>query len=489
MRVPSETSPSRIRAAVLLAACIGGALPGLAGNAAADDAKSTLGKIPPFPAGFDWPANAAMLEKAIAKRDWATLRTHGWWLWAGLNTDTADGAPLWRAWPTSTQAFNTSSTGALGSAAGHKRALKETNAANTPINLPAPWYPVPTVSNGACQTGTSTELPDGARFEANGDVMIADVVYNQDSYDWVRNTPLNQASVLTTQWQKGDKNIAAFPSTSFVLKHMYWPARGDGYTALPVWHPEKYPPLPARYIGYEYWKDTVAIDPGGKDATPGKTAEVSYLYHFFESDQKTPFPTQTRTARIVPIKDFYHHRIDAAELAAFDANDRTILDASACWLYNRPFQAGDYLVSVAMHINTKEIPGWALQSLWWSDEPDKGPYAANRPAIAPEKAPGPWRHYLMTLEYGIPASPGMLPVAFNPFIELAAAHPIQTNCRNCHTRAAWPRSGVITPDPAQTASYEAQGGPGALADLKPDNPIFSKLMRLDFQWAVSDRAH
>jgi hypothetical protein len=479
----------------LLVACASTVLPStiLLGSStarAADDAaKSTTSTIPPFPGGYDWPANPAVIEKAITNGDWATLRTHGWWLWIGLNTTTANGHPLWCSWPTSTQAFNTTDTGALGSAAGHARTLNAANVANTPINLPAPWYPVPTVNGNTCVTGTSTDLPDGTQFEANGDVMIAGVIYNQDSYDWVRNTPLNQASVLTKALNNGDKTISPFPATSIVLKHMYWPARGDGYTALPVWHPEKYPPLPAKYIGYEYWKDTVAIDPGGAPVPAGKTAQVSYLYHFYEHDKKTLFPTQTRTAKVVSVNDFYNHRVDAAELASMSANDRTILNASACWLYNRPFAAGDYLVSVAMHINTKEIPTWALQSLWWSDMPDAGPYAANRPDINPQKGPGPWRHYLMTLEYGIDAAPGMLPVAFNPFIELAAAHPIQTNCRNCHTRAAWPRKDVIEPPPKSVASYEAAGGPGALVDLKPDNPIFQALMRVDFQWAVSDRAH
>ena len=467
-----------------LAVTLGGAA------AAAEPSAAEPAKIPPFPGGYDWPANPATIQKAISAGDWATLRTHAWWLWIGLNTPAPDGGPLWRAWPTSTQAFASSSTGALGSAAGHARTLNAANFANTPINLPAPWYPVPTVSGKTCTTGTGTELPDGPRFAANGDVLIADVVYNQDSLDWIRNKQLYVASNLTSQWQAGTKAIADFPSTSFVLKHMYWPARGDGPTALPVWHPEKYPPTPATYIGYELWKDTVAIDTSGKPVPPGKTAKVSAFYHFFQSDQKTPFPTQTRDAKLVSVNDFYNHKVDAKELAGMDPRDRAILNSSACWLYNRPFQAGDYLVSVAMHINTKEIPTWALQSLWWSDQPDQGPFAANRPDINPQKGPGPWRHYLLTVEYGIDASPGMLPVAFNPFIELAAAHPIQTNCRNCHTRAAWPRNGLsITPPPTATASYEAKGGPGALVDLQPDDPVFQHLMRLDFQWAVSDRAN
>jgi hypothetical protein len=95
---------------------------------------------------------------------------------------------------------------------------------------------------------------------------------------------------------------------------------------------------------------------------------------------------------------------------------------------------------------------------------------------------------LITVEYGIESSPGMLPMSFNPYIELAAAHPIQTNCRNCHLRAAWPRQGAVPSAPSY-ASYEAAGGPGALVDISADDPIFSQQLLLDFQWAVSDRAN
>ncbi len=476
-----------------LSACSAARDESVADETAAAPTSAALSGAAPFPPGFDWPANPAVLERAIAQGDWAALRRHGWYLWAGINTNTPNGLPVWWSWPTSSQAFPyqspppTATTPATPKAHG----LRAKNAVNTPVQLPAPVYPPPIVSGDTCATGSSTQpgLPDGERFQSNGDIMIAGVVYNADAFGWIQQASLAEAPQLTVEWNRGqgDKVIKPFPSRSIVLKHMYWPLKGDDLTALPVWDPQSYPPQPPTYTGYERWKRIVVVDPSGRPVKPGMTAVARYLFHIFESDGTTPLGPLLKTGPVVSVNDFYHERIDADALAALSDGDRAILDASACWLFNRPFRAGDILATVALHINTKEVPTWALQSLWWHDRPNVGPYAANRPDISPSKAPGPWRHYLMTIEYGIEASPGMLPVAFNPYIELAAGHPIETNCRNCHSRAAWPRKGAV-PNPPATASYQADGGPGLLVDIPDDDPVFDQLMRLDFQWAVSDRA-
>ncbi len=140
-----------------------------------------------------------------------------------------------------------------------------------------------------------------------------------------------------------------------------------------------------------------------------------------------------------------------------------------------------------MHAMTKEQPDWTFQSAWWHDKPNAGPYAADRPNISPSKAPGPWRHYLLTSTYGITQPPlpsNKLPVAYNPYIELAADHPIATNCLNCHSRAAWPNASSsyeATPAPGATA-------PGALDVISETNKIFDGLITTDRMWAISDRA-
>ncbi|MFP2931934.1 hypothetical protein ACLESO_43560 [Pyxidicoccus sp. 3LG] len=192
-------------------------------------------------------------------------------------------------------------------------------------------------------------------------------------------------------------------------------------------------------------------------------------------------------AEVVPLTDFYHQPFTQSDLSALGPKDRALLDASAWWAYQREFRAGDSVVSIATHILTKEMPTWTMQSFWWHDKADAGPFASDRPDIPPSQSPTTWRNYLMVSEYGIPylGAPSQLPAHFNPYIELVS-HPVQTNCRNCHQRAAWPRGGLgMTP----FAQYQlSSDDPGLLTLLKPQDPIFQSLLLLDFQWALSDRA-
>jgi hypothetical protein len=451
----------------------------------------------PFPPGFDWPADPAVLQAAINAKNSAALRQHSWYLWAGINTLDESGRPIWWSWPTSTQAYpyqpppqpvNAVSTSEADSIS-TKHGMRAKNAANTPINLPSPIYVPPAIVGATCQGQTSANgLADGPRFASNGDILIADVVYDEDAFNWIAQTDLANSNTVTAQWNngQGDKQIAPFPNTSIVLKHMYWPVRGDDFTALPVWTVGQYPPTYPNYIGYEYWKRVVIIDPRNKKPKPGMRGVTKYLYNVLDATGKL-MPSKVGSGQIYPVEAFYNQMIDADLLASMDPRDVAILNASACWLYNRPFQAGDYLVTVATHIISKEIPQWTLQSAWWSDNPNAGPFAADRPNIPPQQAPGPWRNYLLTVEYGVPAAPGLLPISFNPYIELAAGHPIQTNCRNCHMRAAWPRKGGVPSAPVYN-SYEATGGPGPLVDLNFTDPVFNQLMTMDLQWAAADRS-
>lgn len=217
----------------------------------------------------------------------------------------------------------------------------------------------------------------------------------------------------------------------------------------------------------------MAVDPGGRVRGKGK---VDFLFGVYDSAGKAALPTRHATVDVHPIDEFFTQRIDQARWDALDVEDQRMLDAASQWAHGKPFEPGDHVVTVAMHIITKEIPQWTLQSAWWSDLPDAGPYAADRPALP--QAQGPWQRYLMTVEDGITREPGgaALPVAFNPFIELAATHPVATNCRNCHLRASWP-----------TSSYLTKTGPGPLANLGVGDGLFAGLLLTDFQWVIADR--
>jgi hypothetical protein len=484
-------------------------------------------KPQPFPAGFDYPLSQQVLEGAVQRQDIPFLRRHGWYLFAGLNTVAPNGLPIWRTWPTSTQAFapdkNDKNDRAApqpaapsgppaGAAAGAEAAgppavhLIARNRKNIVDSVPLPQYPVPEAVCRAYGFGTGCpgtlghptganlfQIPDGAVFQNNGDIMIAGVIYEESAFQWIRDASgkrLYQAAELTGMLPgKGQLGrVAEFPRTSIVLKHMYWPVKKDRCSALPVWDDQK-PPTPNTYMGYETWTRAVAIDAPGCSAAPGDKTRVSFLHGVFDMDGNPMQPVVFESADVVSLDAFFHQTLTQADLDKLTPNDRAILDSASYWAHGAPFEEGDIIVSIATHIFTKEMPAWTMQSLWWHDRPDQGPYAADRPDIPPDRAPPAWRHYLMVSEYGIPdpRDPTQLPVHFNPYIELVI-HPVATNCRTCHTRAAWPRKSTgMTP----YAGYQftpVSEDPGLTANIGLDNRILESLLTLDFLWAMSDRA-
>jgi hypothetical protein len=464
-----------------------------------------------MPNGFDYPQTAATIQQWVANRDLARARTHGWNVWAALNTAPA-GVPVWRSWCTSTQAFangpvvaetadatsnavaSAPAPAALSTRHGQDamNARNMMNAATTgedPINFPnPPYYPVPQQIQARypqCYNAANGQLRDGPTYQNNGDIMVAGVVYSQAAYNWIRSRNLYQSATLNAQLPPPGQTgqMAAMPAGSIALKPMMWPVRGDGgLTALPVWDGPTSDN--GRYAGYEIqslWPRAVAISTSPQSEIA--TADVTYLHGVWTNNmlgRRLIGPLTYRQAPVVPIQRFYHFRFNSLDGMA--ACDRAILDASAYWAYGREFRAGDYLAVVAMHIITKEQPAWTFQSVWWHDRPDQGPFAADRPNLTPAQAPGPWRHYLMTSTYGVPDVPNgtSWPIAYNPYIELAAAHPIRTNCMNCHHRAAW----------GTGASYEAPSppGPDALAIFAMNNPIFNGILGVDSLWSIPDRA-
>jgi hypothetical protein len=454
------------------------------------------------PGGFDYPQPAATIQQWVATRNAARARVHGWNLWAALNTaPAAGGTPVWRSWCTSTQAFATGGGRALMDSAtplhGQNAMLARdfangSSAGEDPINFPhPPYYPVPQqviARYPQCYNNSNGQLVDGPTFQNNGDIMVAGVIYSQSAYDWIRGQNLYLASTLDGQLPPPNQphQMAAMPPGSIALKPMLWPVRGDGLTALPVWDGPTSDN--GAYAGFEIqsmWPRAVAITTTPQSAIA--TADVTYLHGVWTNNmlgRRQIGPLTYRQAPVVPIQQFYHFRFN--NLAQMAPCDRAILDASAYWAYGREFRAGDYLALVAMHIMTKEQPDWTFQSVWWHDHPDVGPYAADRPNLPPAQAPGPWRHYLMASTYGIPAFPRApnWPIAYNPYIELAADHPIRTNCMNCHHRAAWGPPGGPQP------SYEAPSppGPDALAIYNQNNAILNGLLGVDSLWSINDRA-
>jgi hypothetical protein len=495
----------------------------------------------PFPPGFDYPQSPQTVKGWVDNRMGPRMRQHGWSLFAGLNQETADGQLVWRTWYTSTQAFPWQYARSRGGDSGRPSTHRNVHDAeggqgNPNLSTPGdPVYPVPLrVKNRypGC-IGTNGLLIDGPTFQSNGDVMVAGVIYNESAFDWIRDNRLYDARVLNRALPPGREDPAAaiseFPHDAIVLKPMWWPVQGTGSTALPVWDSpppsadgsSSDDPQGARYSGFEVqslWKRAVAVTP---DPSPGQTtATVTYLHGVLAANGKNQLKPRTyEDAPVVPVERFYRLSFSEAELEAMSRCDRALLDASAIWNYNRPFAAGDSLVLIAMHIMTKEKPGWTFQTVWWHDQAlacSTSPGSCDQPGDTTPKRFGghrpanlgadtTWQNYFLVTTYGEEQMPGnpnawppgtanqanKWPVAYNPYIELAATHPIATNCINCHHRAAWPARPASSTASGRHSSYLAGGAnaPDTQDVFTRNNRVFDGLLMLDSMWAVSDRAH
>lgn len=485
------------------AACSSGGSPGAKPAQAGAGLYAACANNPDIGPGYDFPQPAGAVPGWVKDpnkaRGQARARVHGWWLWIALNQGGA--SPLWRGWCNATQAFDmsTGKGGELGAAqatptAGRSLGALRRGAAEAaePIDLNAPIYTLPNTFPAAyparCWNAQANQgygaLNDGPTYQSNGDIMVAGVVYNPAAYKWIRDKNLYKSAELTSMMPPagGGSSHTQMGTNSVALKPMMWPVPASGYSALPVW--TNATSDGGNYAGYEdtsIWSRAVAVTAGTGGGPPQNV--TLQLNGVLDPNTKQPVgPNTYMGAAMVTTDQFYSYR---PNLTGMDPCDRAILDASSYWAYGRKFQQGDALVLVAMHVMTKEQPDWAFQSFWWSDTPNDPVYGANRPIVP--NAQGPWQHYLMTSTYGFPAdaNPSQWPIAFNPYIELAAGHPIQTNCMNCHKRAAWPPFYAST---SPHASYLAAGGPGALDRFGDNDAIFQGLLTVDNVWSVSDRA-
>jgi len=226
----------------------------------------------------------------------------------------------------------------------------------------------------------------------------------------------------------------------------------DDLTLLPVWDPESNSPQQfgnnpedASHPASQ-WPRFVAINPD-----PARFKGQEYAEGIYNG--------KVQRARIVPLSRFFYFRIDAHTMGTASAS-----------LNGRPARPGDYMIFVGMHVTTKEIPNWVWATFWWHDEPDRGPYAAQRPS----SVLAPWRNYLMNVSYDMNEpreTDGAPHIAFNPYLEGPLAGGLKSNCMTCHIQATW--------KPIQPADTT----PGAIS---PGDRRFADRIRLDFMWTLTD---
>src|ERR1019366_3240584 len=114
--------------------------------------------------------------------------------------------------------------------------------------------------------------------------MLVSEAYSAPAYKTIRGRGYYLGATLDALLKAGKTDIDGTDHRSIVLKHMYWPVKKTGLTALPVYDMKGYDQSAnpdTIYVGFENagrWTQAVANDPTRTVIPAGETASVTYLY-------------------------------------------------------------------------------------------------------------------------------------------------------------------------------------------------------------------
>jgi hypothetical protein len=344
---------------------------------------------PPFP------ASEAALESIRAAADLAAQRRHLWGVFAGITRADASGAlPVFLTWYGAGEVF---------------AAQRDARSPEEPRELSRIFSRGP---------------PHRVAEPSAAPPLMVFAHYNRPAYRHIRDDGLFLARHLGAL-AAATASVPAFPRDAVVIKTVWWPVPSEGNVGLPVWDPAD---NPARAHGNSYltWSRVVALSAQRQGESTGRAVDVDFLGRHIVG------------ARAVGADSFFHVVLEQT-LA-----DEVMLDPAArklsFMLLGRPLRANDTLVLVALHVATREIADWIWGTFWWHDAPDRGRYAAQRPAALG----GPWRHYLMDVAFDAEKpteTDGTPRITFNPWLEARfedSGHGsgLVSNCMACHRRAS-----------------------------------------------------
>lgn len=430
-----------------------------------------------LPASAGVPVPDFKLQGLVLGGDWNSVRAHAWAIWGGLTAPSesvVDGQrlPVFETWYSIPEVYNP-----RGRAGVDRRALR---------------HPV--------RVATQATIAEGSRGGAPAGLMSF-VKLNRASADFIWDNGYHLTPTLRALNERFDRDgtatversIKPFPPEAMALKLVFWlvknaasPQSERGLTALPMWNPAYPPPAGGLPPMHTTWREGVAVDPAGR-YREGSIEVVTV------NGVATPAP-------VVSLSRFYAHRLASAADVA-DARVYLTMMSSAANEQERfvtnPGQVpeiGDYIVLLAMHVTTKEMDDWTFQTFWWTTTPNVAPFGADRPA----SIRAPFDNYVTCTAYSTvsPRGPGgALPICFNPYLEadLGATKPYamdgksfppdpmagtQSNCMNCHRRAAFPAFDAKAP----SADFGHVYNDGYRA---PNDPYFARVLKTDFMWSIS----
>jgi hypothetical protein len=285
---------------------------------------------------------------------------------------------------------------------------------------------------------------------------VVTVKYTKEIYEGVWSHQYYRTDVMNTLnqgWTKtspptplADRNVEPFDDRSIMIKPTYQIVKGKVATLV------------------NYWTGPAASTTPSSPAFPTWTNKMLVLPPGMQGVSLQGVPN-------VSVDQFYHFQLNKTEAAYING------------MGQGTFEEGDYAILVAMHVSSREIDKWTWQTFWWSIEKPKIP-AAVAGRIAP-----PFDHYDAAVGYSYTTGPdspaGLNVVCFNPYLEAdfdnsTFVRPgqlgIESNCMSCHRAAAWP-----APNLPNNAQYLTANG-----ILKPDDPYFQGMTKVDFVWGFGD---
>jgi hypothetical protein len=197
-------------------------------------------------------------------------------------------------------------------------------------------------------------------------------------------------------------------------------------------------------------------------------------------DTKSKAECQNRDYRDgepVPVKCFYAFELTEEDIKALRASPSDLVALSDTGMF-----PGNYLVLVAVHVTTKEIPEWVWATFWWDNHGKSDSRAAGRPKNIKPK----WTHFLMetTLSGTTPLETDRGPkICFNPYLETSIPNGAISNCLQCHSKAA------IGP-PSEVSPFDlgilGRNGRTLASGNNPDPHYFDNRVQTDFIWSIAD---
>lgn len=445
-----------------------------------------------IPPGFDFPAERAALQAMADTNDIPAMRKHAWNLWAGLTADSKSAyngkpLPIWETWLATDQVFK------------NPPIENETDAVDTTQADPAREFKDPSQFFHVKMTDTKSVNEAESSivgFNKFDPTMV--------QYLWTGHpapeapeerffyTSSDSLKALNTTWGDMpiiDRKVADAPNTALELKPVMMWIKAEGLTAIPFWqgpnnstdnhctnvsvdelrHPRPGQPPTQCHPDPSTWTHCVLIDPDNSTDSLQPATKAQFADADFTEDKGC---TNVTNAQYAGINQLYHIKLSESEAAAFNKAQQPASRA----------QAGDFMVFLAMHVNTKEIVDWTWQTFWWQggqETPDNYPGSgADRTANINE----PWTNYNMCISYAQTTQPdnkGDMNVCFNPYLETSSGIPdgLRSNCVTCH--------GTATINTPQTGGYPATY----------DQPInygdpeyFEGATKTDFSWAIPSNA-